>query len=193
MADFCPYRLAGQYEDSETGLLYNRHRYFDPETGIYLSQDPIRLLGGKNLYGYVKDPCVQLDPLGLAGETFFRTMSQEHYDTLVDTGRMPGTTETSTSPTHAFSSDYDGVTVEFETKPGTTAQLEAIGVSDGAPHTKSVHPDMPTGGKGWTKEHARFKTESLNGKPQINIQLGKGKALDTFNDNIVSFKKVGCQ
>jgi RHS repeat-associated protein len=189
----CPFRWAGQYEDPETGLYYNRHRYFDPQAGIYLSQDPVRLLGGMNVYAYVSDPCILVDPLGLAGETFFRTMSQEHYDELVRTGKMPGTGETSTSPTKAFSEGYDGVTVEFEMKPGTTQQLADIGVSDGAPHTKSVHPDLPLAEKGWNKTSARFKTESLHGKPQINIQLGRGKGLDVFNSNIVSFKKVGCR
>lgn len=73
------------------------------------------------------------------------------------------------------------------------AELEAIGVSDGSPHTKSVYPDMPVAESGWNRNHARFKTERLNGKPQINVQLGKGKALDVFNDNITSFKKVGCR
>jgi RHS repeat-associated protein len=36
----CPFRYQGQYEDSETGLYYNRLRYYSPEEGIYLSQDP---------------------------------------------------------------------------------------------------------------------------------------------------------
>jgi RHS repeat-associated protein len=37
----CPFRYQGQYEDSETGLYYNRFRYYDLDTGNYLSQDPI--------------------------------------------------------------------------------------------------------------------------------------------------------
>jgi RHS repeat-associated protein len=61
----CPWRWPGQYEDEETGLYYNRFRYYDPEAGIYLSQDPIGLLGGANLYGYVPDPLAWIDPLGL--------------------------------------------------------------------------------------------------------------------------------
>ncbi|MDN4038732.1 RHS repeat-associated core domain-containing protein [Massilia sp. YIM B02443] len=43
-------RFQGQYLDSETGLHYNRHRYYDPDTAKYLTQDSIRLVGGINFY-----------------------------------------------------------------------------------------------------------------------------------------------
>ena len=62
---FCPFRFPGQYEDSETGLYYNRFRYYDPEAGRYVSQDPIRVLGGISLYTYVKNPLASADPYGL--------------------------------------------------------------------------------------------------------------------------------
>ena len=47
---------AGQYEDAETGLYYNRFRYYDPEAGGYTQQDPIGLAGGFGLHAYVHDP-----------------------------------------------------------------------------------------------------------------------------------------
>ena len=62
----CPFRGQGQYEDEETGLYYNRYRYFDPVMGMYVSQDPIRLHGGMELYAYVANPLIWTDPLGLA-------------------------------------------------------------------------------------------------------------------------------
>ncbi|WP_042858023.1 RHS repeat domain-containing protein, partial [Dickeya sp. NCPPB 3274] len=43
---YCELRYQGQVYDAETGLYYNRHRYFDPESGQYLSSDPIGLAGG---------------------------------------------------------------------------------------------------------------------------------------------------
>ena len=59
-------RFAGQYEDTETGWHYNWHRFYDPETGRYLTPDPIGLRGGENAYGYVgADPFGAVDPWGL--------------------------------------------------------------------------------------------------------------------------------
>jgi hypothetical protein len=50
----------------ETGLYYNRFRYYSPEEGMYVTaQDPIRLMGGNRLYGYVHDPNAWLDVFGL--------------------------------------------------------------------------------------------------------------------------------
>ncbi len=61
------FRFAGQYYDEETGLHYNYHRYYDPNTGRYLTPDPIGLAGmDPNLYGYVlNNPVNFVDPLGL--------------------------------------------------------------------------------------------------------------------------------
>nr|WP_314546113.1 RHS repeat-associated core domain-containing protein [uncultured Massilia sp.] len=60
-----PIRFQGQYLDDETGLHYNRHRYYDPDTARYLTQDPIGLNGGENFYGYAPNPTGWMDPLGL--------------------------------------------------------------------------------------------------------------------------------
>ena len=65
--DFIPFRFQGQYEDQETGLYYNRFRYYSPETGNYISQDPIGLAGGLNVYAYVHDSNSWIDFSGLSG------------------------------------------------------------------------------------------------------------------------------
>ena len=60
-----PLRYAGQYADSETGLHYNLFRYYDPQTGRFIVQDPIGLSGGWNLYQYAPNPLGWIDALGL--------------------------------------------------------------------------------------------------------------------------------
>jgi RHS repeat-associated protein len=73
-----PLRMQGQYYDEETGLCYNRSRYFDPQIGSFISQDPIGLAGGDNVYAYAPNVWGWADPLGLsckksglpAGRTF---------------------------------------------------------------------------------------------------------------------------
>nr|WP_231039932.1 RHS repeat-associated core domain-containing protein [Proteus alimentorum] len=67
----CHFRFAGQYEDKESGLYYNRFRYYDKDTGQYISPDPIGLLGGFNPYGYVHCPVGWVDPFGLAGTSSY--------------------------------------------------------------------------------------------------------------------------
>jgi len=58
-------RLPGQQYDEESGLHYNRHRYYDPLQGRYITQDPIGLAGGWHLYQYPMNPVQWVDPLGL--------------------------------------------------------------------------------------------------------------------------------
>ena len=66
-SSFIPFKYQGQYEDIETGLYYNRFRYYDSCTGNYISQDPIGLAGGNpTLYAYVKATTCYLDIFGWA-------------------------------------------------------------------------------------------------------------------------------
>ena len=61
-----PFKFPGQYEDEETGLYYNRFRYYMPGEGIYTQRDPIGLAGGNpTVYGYVYNTLMQIDPWGL--------------------------------------------------------------------------------------------------------------------------------
>ncbi|EPQ7792463.1 RHS repeat-associated core domain-containing protein, partial [Escherichia coli] len=64
-----PYRLPGQQYDEESGLYYNRNRYYDPLQGRYITQDPIGPVGGGNPYSYVlNNPAQFIDPTGLTQE-----------------------------------------------------------------------------------------------------------------------------
>ncbi len=60
-----PWRFPGQYYDAETGLHYNRQRYYEPATGRYLSPDPTGQRGGENLFEYAQSgPTARIDPRG---------------------------------------------------------------------------------------------------------------------------------
>lgn len=58
-------RFQGQYEDVETGLYYNRFRYYDADGCRYINQDPLGLIGDYNAYDYCQSPTTGIDPLGL--------------------------------------------------------------------------------------------------------------------------------
>jgi RHS repeat-associated protein len=63
-------RFYGHIEDPETGLFYNRYRHYDPDTGRYLSPEPLGLMGGLSPFGYAaNDPVGIVDPDGLAPVT----------------------------------------------------------------------------------------------------------------------------
>jgi RHS repeat-associated protein len=76
----CPWRWPGQYADAETGLHYNRFRYYDPDAGSYLSPDPVGIEAGPALYAYAPDPTTSVDPLGLTPD--FATLMDMARNTL---------------------------------------------------------------------------------------------------------------
>ncbi|WP_126227053.1 RHS repeat-associated core domain-containing protein [Burkholderia ambifaria] len=86
-------RFQGQQVDEETGLAYNRYRYYDPQIGRFISRDPIGLAGGINLFQYAPNPTQWTDPLGLCpGKAIIRQSRNEggpHFDIEVvpDSGR----------------------------------------------------------------------------------------------------------
>lgn len=117
------------------------------------------------------------------GETFFRTMSQAHYDQLLATGKLPATAETFISPSLEYASKYNGVTVQFGVQAGTTDALMGMGVRN-AGLNGGAYGGLPLVQSGWGSSSAFFKLEGN----VVNVGLGKGAALDTFNGNILNFK-----
>lgn len=121
----------------------------------------------------------------LGNEIMYRTMSEQQYQQFLRTGTMPHTTETSISPSLAYSSKYDGVTVKITVAPGTSARLQQIGIAANKPASEQF-PGMSTQTGKWMQSHVRFKVEG----GQMTTQLGKGKGIDIFNENIVDFEMV---
>ncbi|MFK7102361.1 RHS repeat-associated core domain-containing protein, partial [Flavobacterium oreochromis] len=88
---FIPFRQLGQYEDPELdGLYYNRFRYYDASTGLYLSQDPIGLLGNNpTFYGYVHDSNSWVDPFGLTIDAYGGYFSRKALRTEIHNAKRP--------------------------------------------------------------------------------------------------------
>ena len=155
-----------------------------------MGENPYIDLGNKG-QGMISVPSYSVETGGYTRnyETYYRTMSPEHYETLQSTGNLTGTGETSISPTMEFSEGYKGVLVRFRLKEGTTRELSEIGVrgNDGKDLVKG-YPNMPESSRGWGFKNAQFKQEGR----QINIQLGKeeGKALEIFNKNIKDYEMI---
>ena len=61
-----PFRLQNQYCDRETGLHYNFFRYYEPDAGRFVNQDPIGFWGGENFYQFAENVTGWIDPYGLA-------------------------------------------------------------------------------------------------------------------------------
>ena len=71
-------RFQGQYADRETGLHYNTFRFYDPDAGVFISPDPIGLLGGNNLQHYAANPIRWADPLGWYNGEGVRGLGKYH-------------------------------------------------------------------------------------------------------------------
>ena len=86
-SSFIPFKYQGQYADKETGLYYNRFRYYDPNAGSYISQDPIGLVGeNPTLYAYVSDVNYWNDVLGLTAEVYKLVATKDGYYDVYEWG-----------------------------------------------------------------------------------------------------------
>lgn len=122
----------------------------------------------------------------MAAETLYRAMSIDDFKTFTRTRRVLPSTETFTSPNPHYSAGYSGVLVKFSLRPGTVANLRSIGVRAHGRANQLLLPDMPVVKPRWGYRNALFKLERGN----QNIGLGRGRALDIFNDSIVGFEVI---
>jgi len=128
------------------------------------------------------------------GEVFYRAMRKTDLETLKSTGKLTASSETFTSPTLSYIKNvgYNGTIVKFQMKTGTIEKLVKIGVRNDSGEKMMLNfSKMNRVKKGWTTNNALFKTEGGNYNiEQVNIGLGKGKALEIFNENIINFEII---
>ncbi|MGW4632974.1 RHS repeat-associated core domain-containing protein [Nocardia sp. NPDC004415] len=126
-----PHRFQGQQYDSETGLHYNHHRYYDPDTGRYLTQDPLGLAPSPNPNTYPHNPLTWTDPLGLTpcrdedGAYRFRSPNPNHptdsrLDDLMNRNYDPMTDCSEIAEWMLRQTDGEGRIIRYEPAQGTT-------------------------------------------------------------------------
>lgn len=126
-------RLAGQWCDTETGLYYNRFRYYSPELGRYMEEDPAGTGGGVNLYAYTSGPLVQFDPRGLDCE---HCKSKDHKTEECPDGRAALLTELSAA---GIKHDPENVVDIRRAKDGNVVFLERGNDTAGLKHIDDRH------------------------------------------------------
>nr|WP_260265911.1 RHS repeat-associated core domain-containing protein [Cronobacter malonaticus] len=167
-----PLRYQGQYFDTETGLHYNRFRYYDPDAGRFISQDPIGLAGGINLYQYAPNPLVWVDPLGLSNKPC----------STKATGNSP--------PGQGYHNEtYSPKPVKPEDAFKRWEDLLGPGPhSNTHPRTGAADPDRIVSADG--KRSIRYGNHEMNSKPTKHHYHKETWTLDTANnvmnvDNVV--------
>ena len=198
---FIPFRQLGQYEDEETGLYYNRFRYYDPRIGNYISQDPIRLAGGNpTLYAFVCDTNIQKDQLGL-------TVEGRSTNVVISTGADANATMPGYSPPYKpnakvteFTTMRDEVFVRVhgaENKCGPWMMHEAAirGLSPEQIKAKFNLPDTPTHVSTVTvPAGTRMRSGKVNPLPEfggVDMNAKQFQLLERIpNENFGNTKKI---
>ncbi|MCK0549862.1 RHS domain-containing protein [Pseudomonas syringae pv. aptata] len=172
-------RFQGQYFDVETGLHYNTFRYYDPEIGRFITQDPIGLSGGDNLYQYAPNPNGWVDPWGLcksaaSGEKgrlkAKRDLERNNYEVLAEelTMKVNG----SRIRADFVAKDKNGVIHVFEVKHrsgGLTKNQKAAGIYNmSTPANTTIH----LGGGVIKQSRGIAGTFKVDTKGQRGIELG---------------------
>ena len=151
-----PFKFQGQSLDIETGLHYNRFRYYDSDVGMFISRDPIGLLGGSNVFQYAPNPVMWIDPFGLA-KTPTRTL-QKNWENYVGSK-------------HIHSDIHHGFPEEYASRFNKLAGIDVNNPKYyyNLPkkfHTKKpgIHTNSSRTGKNWNKTWKGIldKAESMN-------------------------------
>ena len=178
----CNFRFHGQYEDEETGLCYNRFRYYMPSEGMYTQRDPIGLAGGNpTVYGYTWNSLLEIDPWGLNISRWVNpqtlNFSQAYvgiqvldYENLMRTNRW----DWIRSPLDV--AEIDGIMVSLDNRRLLAAQRAGVeSVPINIVDLNSVRPDGGTYGSNLSKK--------LNSRPKKRPDLPRVQLPSTGTPN----------
>ncbi|HIH2750052.1 TPA: RHS repeat-associated core domain-containing protein, partial [Burkholderia lata] len=159
-----PLRYAGQYADDSTGLHYNTFRFYDPDVGRFINQDPIGLLGGDNLYQYAPNPVRWLDPWGLA---------------VGDYGQMPSYRGWQLHHNIPQNLADHPVIIESGYDVNTSRNITRLPTSSSVDPTRTVHRGMHTQAYNDMVESGLDRIHASNASPEI-----KAMQIQALSDNI---------
>ena len=162
------FRFPGQYFDTETGLHYNYHRYYDPSIGRYLTPDPLGISGGNmNPYLYAQsNPVNSIDPLGLYSVSIFQGCGTDMPGSVMEQAvrfAMADLRAAAASPEYKRFLDSTGTDPSIFLTTGGGPRIYLGGT------TSSVCPGNPPTGE--------FRGCYLGGTNQINIQCESFRCL----------------
>ena len=169
----CPFRFQGQYADIETGLYYNRFRYYDSLMSCYLSQDPIGLAGNNpTLYGYVRDINTWIDIVGLnvfnsivwtapssgTGNTYRVYQQDIDWDKIDPKGRT--NLQRASEGLAPIGNDGKSINLHHSKQKGKGPLFELSGsIHTSYGHTNILHPYRVTPNTDGTKHHPFDKVD----------------------------------
>ena len=184
-----PFRFQGQYYDEESGLHYNRFRYYDPAIGRFVSQDPIGLQGGLNIYAYVPNPILLVDPFGLDYQTW--QIHSPGYDDVVQKGLhfyAPGNIELSVRPNHLRGISFTNAIPNQASDPRLPRAIAAANdrFCKNALFRKDIL-EKATEGVASVLTHSNKLQGSLKNKAN-----GRSRELREIQRNILRFKSNHC-
>ncbi|MBI0396999.1 RHS repeat domain-containing protein, partial [Acinetobacter bereziniae] len=162
-------RFQGQYYDKETGLHYNRYRYYEPYSARYVSKDPIGLLGGLHSTKYVSDPNQWVDPMGLQqrDSSFLNLGSYENVKKARETYEK-----------YKDSKNAKDVVEKFATGKSVGASLTiGVGVGGAAHYHGNGQSSLTLEQKmGLGYDYGTFEREEIHGQKELNREYLEGCA-----------------
>ena len=179
-----PLLFAGQYEDAESGWVYNRFRYYNAAFGMYNAQDPLGV--GPNVasaQAYVDNPTTWVDILGLASHPKGKDPSAPHpdYPGHSNNGRFMGT-----NPEAVKGQDYHKQLSKELEKKGFTTGKQLPGSQGASQKGGNLIPDGHKVDKnGFITDVAEVKPDTRSGKYKMESQIkGYSDSARGYNKNL---------